>query len=194
MLSAMAGTAWGQKTAQETSEKNEMDGRCTYADFSQPSQVNCDDDDDDIPAPIDKSRPLGRGSRVSTAAKNFGKTGPAWAQATFGDAYGKDAGNVRVLGTVLQVHKGLGAQRFRVHWDIRASEPEETAAGECVDSNPAAVGRIWWTSALARKEEKDAGVPLLPLNGAVDRPTMSGGQTQEVSSEKGVSEVSGECA
>ena len=99
MLSAMAGTAWGQKTAQETSEKNDMDGRCTYADFSQPDQVNCDGDDDDIPAPIDKARPLGRGSRVSTAAKNFGPTGPAWAQATFGDAYGEDAGNVRVFGT-----------------------------------------------------------------------------------------------
>ena len=130
--------------------KNDMDGRSTCRDFSQPSQVNCDDDDD-IPALIDKARPLGRGSRVSTAAKNFGPTGRAWAQATFGDAYGKDAGNVRVFGTVLQVHKGLGAQRFTVHWDIPVPEPEKTAAGECVDSNPAAVGRKWWTSALALK-------------------------------------------
>ena len=68
-----------EEEAQENQE-NPMDGRTTTADF-----IMRDDEE----APLErlaKSRPVQRGTRVSAAAKNFGKTGGQWAVATFGRA------------------------------------------------------------------------------------------------------------
>jgi hypothetical protein len=199
MLALMMGAATASPPPPEGHEASPLDGRATASDFdaddSQPaSDVALDDDvdDDDNITLLAKSRPLARGTRVSAQAKHFGPTGPAWAETTFGtQADGSAAGSVRVYGTVTQVFKGLGAVRFKVKWDIRVPEPPVTASGDSVESNPAAIGREWWTSSVARKEHMNAGAPLVLLNRPANRPVLEAGQEVENCTDRMPAEVDG---
>jgi hypothetical protein len=83
-------------------------------------------------------------------------------------ADGSAAGSVRVYGSVTQVWKDFGAVRFKVRWDIRVPEPPVTASGDSVESNPAAIGREWWTSSVPHSSTL-ADLPILAVkkSGAV---------------------------
>eukprot|EP01048_Picozoa_sp_COSAG05_P006908 COSAG05_NODE_468_length_9525_cov_30.402292_2_plen_186_part_00 len=150
-----------------------MDGRTTGADFE--AQQTREEEE----APLErlpKSRPVQRGTRVSAAAKNFGKTGGQWAVATFGEG----GGETRVYGTVLAVSSGPSAASVRVQWDISVPTwtPDQGA-------NAAAIGREWWTFCPSgvRKENKNAGIPALPLNTPKNRPQLDRSQLTDSGSE-----------